>query len=717
MSTNDFTASRRDFLKGSAAATGALVIGFTLPALARLTDASAAATAGASGSFAPNAFLRIAANGEITILSGLSEMGQGAHTGIASLIAEELDADWKSIRFEQAPADAAYVNPALGMQATGGSTSIRGNYLPMRKAGAAAREMLVTAAAAQWGVDAATCRTEAGRVHGAGGRSLGYGELVEAAAKVPVPKDPPLKDPKDFRLLGKTALRLDTPAKVDGSAQFGMDVKLPGLLTAVMAHAPVPGAKVVSFDDTAAKAVAGVRRIVQIPQGVAVLADGYWPARKGRDALVVRWDDGPLGGLSSEAITKSLTDATTKPGSVARNEGDVSAPVAKSVDAVYEAPYLAHACMEPMNCTAWVRADAAEVWAPTQAPGPHQDVVAQLTGLPPEKVRVHTTYLGGGFGRRFAGDYIVAATSIARAAGVPVKLVYTREDDTRAWFFRPASVTRFTAGLDADGNPVSLTARVATPAVMIAAGFATELPNGIDEPAVEGISDCPYAFANLRVEYVRTEPGVPVWFWRSVGHSQNAYFLESFIDELAAAAGKDPVAFRRSLLGKQPRLRGVLDLVAEKSGWGSPLPPGVHRGVAVASSFGSFVAEVAEVSVDAQGKPRVHRVVAAVDCGATVNPEIVRRQVEGGIAYGLSAALLGKITFANGRVQQSNFDDYPMLRITDMPKVDVHIVPSAEAPGGIGEPGLPPAAPAVVNAIFAATGKRLRKLPVVLGAA
>lgn len=713
MSTHEkFVATRRDFLKGSTAAAGALVIGFALPVVTRFADATAA-IGDPPAPFAPNAFLRIAPSGEITIVSGLSEMGQGVHTGIASLVAEELDADWKSIRFEQAPAGAAYVNPALGMQATGGSTSIRGSYLPMRKAGAAARQMLVAAAAARWGVDAGACRTESGRVHVADGRSLGYGELVAAAAKLPVPQDPPLKDAKDFRILGRTAPRLDTAVKVDGSAQFGMDIRLPGMLTAVMAHAPVPGARVVAVDDAAAKAIPGVRRIVQIPQGVAVLADGYWPALKGRDALVVQWEDGSLANLSSEAISQSLHTATTRPGLVARNEGDVVAARAKkTIEATYEAPYLAHACMEPMNCTAWVRADAAEVWAPTQAPGPHQGVVAQLTGLPTAKVQVHTTYLGGGFGRRFAGDYVVAAVSIAKVAGVPVKLVYTREDDTRSWFYRPASVTRFTAGLDEEGNPVSLTARIATPALMIAAGFAKDSPNVIDDAAVEGIADCPYAFPNLRVEYVRAEPGVPVWFWRSVGHSQNAYFLESFVDELAAAAGKDAVDFRRALLGKQPRLRGVLELAAQKAGWGSPLPAGVHRGVAVANSFGSFVAEIAEVSVDAQGKPRVHRVVAAVDCGATVNPEIVRRQVEGGIAYGLSAALFGKISIANGRVQESNFDDYPMLRITDMPRVEVHLVPSAEAPGGIGEPGLPPAAPAVVNAIFAATGQRLRTLPI-----
>jgi isoquinoline 1-oxidoreductase beta subunit len=707
MSTHAFT-TRRDFLKGSAAATGALVVGFTLPTASRY--ATAAAAGGAD--FAPNAFLRIAPDGQITVVCGLSEMGQGVHMGIASLVAEELDADWKSIRLEQAPVDKAYINPAFGMQATGGSTSIRGNYLPMRKAGAAARQMLVTAAAAQWGVDAATCRTESGRVIAADGRALGYGELAAAAARLPVPQDPPLKEPRDFRILGKGHTRIDAPAKVNGSARFGIDVKLPGLLTAVMAHAPVPGAKVVSIDDAAARAVPGVRQVVQIPQGVAVLADGYWPALKGRDALVVKWEDGPLATLSSAAISKSLTEATTKPGMVARNEGDVGVAAASTVEAVYEAPYLAHACMEPMNCTAWVRAGDAEIWAPTQGPGPHQGIVAQLTGLPAEKVQVHTTYLGGGFGRRFAPDFIIASTLISKAAGVPVKLVYTREDDMRGWFYRPAAVVRFTAGLDKDGQPVSFFARVAAPALMVAAGFVKELPKGIDDPAVDGISDCPYAFPNLRVEYVRTEPGIPVWFWRSVGHSQNAFFLEAFIDEVAAAAGKDPVEFRRSLLGKQPRLRGVLELAAQKAGWGSSLPAGVHRGVAIASSFGSFVAQVAEVSVDANGKPRVQRVVAAVDCGATVNPEVIKRQVEGAIAYGLSAALFEKITIRNGRIEQTNFDSYPMLRMTEMPKVEVHIVPSTEPPGGIGEPGLPAASPAVVNALFAATGRRVRTLPV-----
>ncbi|MGB7904402.1 MAG: xanthine dehydrogenase family protein molybdopterin-binding subunit [Steroidobacteraceae bacterium] len=709
MSTSSFS-TRRDFLKGSAAATGALVIGFTLPMTSRFAQAAAAATAGAG--FAPNAFLRIAPSGQVTVICGLSEMGQGVHMGIASLVAEELDADWKSVQLEQAPVDKAYNNPIFGMQATGGSTAIRGHYEPMRKAGAAAREMLVTAAATQWGVDADRCHTQDGRVMGPDGKSAGYGELVAAASKLPVPQNPVLKDPKDFRILGKGLTRIDTPAKVNGSAGFGIDVKVPGLLTAVMVHAPVPGAKIVSVDDAAAKAIPGVKQVVQIPQGVAVLAEGYWTALKGRDALVVKWDDGPLGSLSSESISKLLADATTRPGAVARNEGDVGVAVAKTVEAVYEAPYLAHACMEPMNCTAWVRAGEAEVWAPTQGPGPQQGIVAQLTGLPPEKVQVHTTYLGGGFGRRFASDFIIAATLISKAAGVPVKLVYTREDDMRAWLYRPASVARFTAGLDEAGNPVSFTARIASPALSIAAGFAKELPKGIDEFAIEGIGDMLYAFPNLRVEYAQAEPGIPLWFWRSVGHSQNVYFIEAFIDEVAAAAGKDPVEFRRSLLSKQPRLRGVLDLAAQKAGWGSPLPQGVHRGVAITNCFGSFVAQVAEVSLDANGRPRVHRIVAAVDCGRTVNPDVIHRQVEGAIAYGLSAAMYEKITFRNGRVEQSNFDDYPMLRIDEMPKVEVHIVPSTEAPGGIGEPGLPPATPAVINAVFAATGKPVRTLPV-----
>jgi isoquinoline 1-oxidoreductase beta subunit len=702
--TQTFQQSRRDFLKAGALTGTALVIGFTLPVTGRRAQAA--------GDFAPNAFLRVDADGNVTVICGLSEMGQGVLTAIPMLVAEELDADWTRVAVEQAPADAAYINPIFGFQGTGGSTSVMGHWEPMRKAGAAAREMLVAAAAARWGVAAGECGTEPGAVTGPGGRRAAYGELVADAATLPVPAEPKLKDPRDFRLLGQPLPRLDSPPKVDGSGQFGLDVRLPGMLTAVMARPPAPGAKLVKVDDSKARAVPGVRDVIQIPQGVAVLADGYWPALTGRDELVIEWDKGGFAGVSTDSVSKRLHDALGREAAVARSEGDVSVAAARHVEATYEVPYLAHACMEPMNCTAWVKADEAEVWAGTQGQGPHQGAVAGLTGLPPEKVKIHTTYLGGGFGRRFAGDFVVAATLLSKQAGKPVKLVYTREDDTRAMFFRPASVARFRAGLDEAGQPVSFSAKVACPSVLIAAGFATELPKGVDSPAVEGIEEFFYGVPNVRVEYVREEPGYQVWFWRSVGHSQNCFFLESFVDEMAHAAGQDPYRFRRALLAEQPRQRGVLDLAAEKAGWGDPLPSGVHRGIALTHSFGSYVAEVAEVSVGADGQPTVHRVVAAVDCGHVVNPQIIRRQIESAIVYGLSAAFHGRIDLKDGEVVQGNFDDYPVMRMRDMPKVEVHIVPSAEKPSGIGEPGLPPAAPAVCNAIFAATGKRVRKLPI-----
>jgi len=699
-----FQQSRRDFLKASALTGSALVIGFTLPVTGRRAQAA--------GDFAPNAFLRVDAAGGVTVVCGLSEMGQGVLTAIPMLVAEELDADWSRVAVQQSPADAAYINPVFGFQGTGGSTSVMGHWEPMRKAGAAAREMLVAAAAARWGISAGECGTEPGVVTGPGGRRAAYGELVADAAALPVPAEPKLKDPKDFRLLGQPLPRLDSPSKVDGSGQFGLDVRLPGMLTAVMARPPVPGAKRVKVDESKARAVPGVRDVIQLPQGVAVLADGYWQALTGRDELVIEWDKGEFAGVTTGTVSKRLHDALGRDAAVARNDGDVSVAAARRVEATYEVPYLAHACMEPMNCTAWVKADEAEIWAGTQGQGPHQGAVAGITGLPPEKVKIHTTYLGGGFGRRFAGDFIVAATLLSKQAGKPVKLAYTREDDTRAMYFRPASVVRFNAGLDESGKPVSFSARVACPSVMIAAGFATELPKGVDGAAVEGIEEFFYGVPNVRVEYVREEPGYQVWFWRSVGHSQNCFFLESFVDEMAHATGQCPYRFRRELLADQPRQRGVLDLAAEKAGWGEPLPEGVHRGIALTHSFGSYVAEVAEVSVGADGRPTVHRVVAAVDCGHVVNPQIIRRQIESAIVYGLSAAFHGRIDLKDGEVVQGNFDDYPVMRMRDMPKVEVHIVPSTEKPSGIGEPGLPPAAPAVCNAIFAATGERVRTLPI-----
>jgi isoquinoline 1-oxidoreductase subunit beta len=465
-------------------------------------------------------------------------------------------------------------------------------------------------------------------------------------------------------------------------------------------------------DERKARAIPGVKQVLQIPGGVAVLAEGFWVAKQGRDALQIKWDDGANAALSSEGISNMLAEGAAKGGALARSVGEAAAPAAKKLEAVYEAPYLAHACMEPMNATVWVKPDGVEVWAGTQAQGPSQHILGKLTGVAPSKVKVNTMYLGGGFGRRFAPDFTVDATLLSKASGKPVKLVYTREDDMKAYFYRPASVTRFVGGLDAGGNALSFFASVASPSIAEASGFMKLPADGVDESAVEGIRDCPYDFPNLRVEYARREPGVQVWFWRSVGHSQNLFFLESFIDEMAVAAGRDPYEFRRSLLGRQPRHLGVLDLAAQRAGWGGPLPPGVHRGIAVAQSFGSYVAQVAEVSVGKDGKVKVHRVVAAVDCGMTVNPAIIQRQIESAIVYGLSAALYGRITFKDGRVEQSNFYDYPVLRIDEMPKVQVHIVESSEPPGGMGEPGLPPLAPAVANAIFAATGKRLRKLPI-----
>ena len=702
------TTSRRGFLKSGAGA--ALTIGFALPA----TGWSARLEAATPAVFAPNAWLRLTGDGSVTVMCGSAEMGQGVLTAIPMLLAEELDADWKRVRVQQAPVDQAYNNPMFGMQATGGSTTVRAHWEPLRKAGAAAREMLLTAAAAQWKVPAAECRTEAGQVIHKSGKQLAYGALVPAAMKLAVPAEPTLKDAKDFRILGKRTRRLDTPAKLDGSAKYGIDAQLPGLLVAVMARAPQPGAKPAKVDDSKAKAVKGVQQIITIPHGVAVLAEGYWAAKKGRDALAIDWDLGAAKDLSTAKVSDMLAGGASQADAIALDAGnvkDAAANSASTLDASYEAPYLAHACMEPMNCTAWVRGDTVEIWAGTQSQGPNQGILSQVASVTPAKVKINTMLLGGGFGRRFAPDFTIDATLLSKISGKPVKLIYSREDDMAAGFYRPASVAKFEAALDAKGQPTMLKCGVGSPSIMAASGFMKIPENGVDSFAMEGIADHPYDIANQRIAYGRTEPGPQVWFWRSVGHSQNIFFIESFIDELAAAAKADPFEYRRALLGKQPRYKGVLELAAQKAGWGSPLPKGVFRGIAVAQSFGSYVAEVAEVSIGADGTPRVHRVVAAVDCGMTVNPQTIERQIEGAIVYGLSAALYGRIGFKDGRVEQGNFNDYPVLRMNEMPKVEVHIVQSSEKPGGIGEPGTPPIAPAVANAIFAATGKRLRKLP------
>jgi isoquinoline 1-oxidoreductase subunit beta len=703
--TDDTLATtRRGFLAGSGAT--ALTLSFALPSTSR------AAAAAAASDFVPNAWLRITPDGEITILCGSAEMGQGVLTAIPMMIAEELDADWRRVRVEQAPVDKAYANPAFQMQATGGSTTVRGHWEVVRKAGAAARAMLVAAAAEQWKTTPDKCRTQVGRVHHADGRSLRYGELVALAAKQTAPANPPLKAAKDFKLIGQPLLRLDTPGKTDGSTKFGIDVNLPGMLVAVMLRSPLPGVKPGTVDDAAAKAVKGVKQVISLPSGVAVLATGYWAAKKGRDALKVSWDWGDKAGLSSAKISTQLREAAATAGAVAKTEGDAAAQQpTKRVEAVYEAPYLAHACMEPMNCTAWVKGEEVEIWAGTQSQGPLQGILSQVASVQPGKVKVNTMMLGGGFGRRFAPDFVIDATLLSKISGQPVKLIYTREDDMAAGYFRPAAVTRFNGGVDAAGKPVLFTASVASPSIMAASGFMKIPESGVDAFAVEGIADHPYDIPHQRISYARAEPGPQVWFWRSVGHSQNSFFMEAYIDELAHAAGKDPFEFRRGLLGKSPRHLKVLELAAQKAGWGKPLPAGRHRGIAVVSSFGSVVAEVAEVSVAKDGTPTVHRVVAAVDCGQVVNPEIIHRQIEGSVVFGLTAALYGQITYKDGQVEQGNFHNYPLMRFNEMPKVEVHIVPSTDAPGGIGEPGTPPIAPAVANAIFAATGKRLRSLP------
>jgi isoquinoline 1-oxidoreductase beta subunit len=687
--------------------TGALVIGFALPAAARAARAATATPIGA--------YVRIGSDNRVTVVCGSSEMGQGVLTAIPMLVAEELDADWRLVSVEQAPVDKAYANPMFGMQATGGSTTVRAHWEPMRKAGAAAREMLVAAAAAQWKIDPAQLTTSAGFVIGPSGKHASYGSLAAAAAELPRPENPKLKDRASFKLLGRPTRRLDSPAKINGSARFGIDAQVNGMLVAVMARAPAKGAKPKSVHEAAAKAVKGVQQVITLPSGVAVLASGFWAAKQGRDALAVEWDLGDAAKLDHAGVMDLLDDGARNPDAIARDEGntrDAMAGAAKTIDARYEAPYLAHACMEPMNCTAWVRGDEVEIWAGTQSQGPAQGILGQVAQVTPAKVKINTMMLGGGFGRRFAPDFTIDATLLSKLSGKPVKLVYTREDDMAAQFYRPASVVRFTGAVDDKGMASMLMAGVGSPSIMAASGFMKIPDSGVDQFAVEGLADHPYDIPHQRIAYGRREPGPQIWFWRSVGHSQNGFFSEGFIDELAAAAGKDPFEFRRAMLSKSPRHKAVLELAARRSGWGTPLPAGMGRGIAVVSSFGSYVAEVAEVSVGADGVPKVHRVVAAVDCGMTVNPLTIERQVESAIVYGLSAALYGRITHKDGRVQQGNFNDYPVLRISQMPKVEVHIVPSSEKPGGIGEPGTPPIAPAVVNAIYAATGKRLRSLPI-----
>jgi len=721
-SRDDLRPTRRDFLWAGALAGGGLVLGVLLPRPGRRAEAQEPPGPGgpAPSTFAPNAFVRIGTDDGVTVVVNHSEMGQGVHTALPMLVAEELDADWSKVRAVDAPVDPAYNHTAFGMQMTGGSTSTWSEFERLRKMGAAARHMLVAAAADTWGVEAATCRTENGHVvHAASDRRLSYGKLVEKASRLAPPGDVPLKPPAEWKLIGRPTKRLDTPAKTDGTAVFGLDVSVPGMRVAVVARPPVFGGKLKSFNAAKAKAVAGVRDVVAVASGVAVVADGFWPAKLGRDALEIVWDDGPLASLDSRAQREEYAAlARSDRAAVARREGDVAAALrgaARRLEAVYELPYLAHAPMEPLNCVADVRADGCDVWVGTQFQTlDHATAVAE-SGLEPGQVKVHTTLLGGGFGRRATPgcDVVREAVQVSKAAKAPVKVVWTREDDTRGGFYRPVALHTASAGLDAAGKPVAWRQRIVCQSFMKGTPFeAFMVKDGVDGTAVEGAAELPYEVPNLLVDWVEAQGGVPTLWWRSVGHSHTAFVVESFIDELANAAARDPFEYRRALLGKHPRNLRALEHAAGKAGWGKPPPAGRGRGIAVHESFGSHIAMVVEASVTKDRAVKVHRVVCAIDCGPVVNPDTVAAQMESAVVFGLSAALFGEITFEKGRVKQRNFHDYRMLRIHEMPAVEVHIVPSADKMGGVGEPGVPPVAPALGNAIFAATGKRVRRLPI-----
>jgi isoquinoline 1-oxidoreductase beta subunit len=705
-------ASRRSFLQAAATAGGGLMLGISLP----LANGEAQTTG--AGVFAPNAFVGIEGDGRIVLTMPYVEMGQGTYTAIPMLIAEELEVDLKQVQLEHAPPnEKLYGNPLLGgIQATGNSNAVRASWQPLRQAGATARTMLVSAAAKRWAVDPASCRAQSGEVlHLPTGRRLKYGDLSADAARLPVPQNVALKKPEDFKLIGTPAKRLDTPAKVNGTAVYGIDARPPGVKIATLAQSPVFGGRVKSVDDMKAKAVKGVRQIVRLDDAVAVVADHMGAAKKGLAALVIDWDDGPHAKLNTSAIAAELEKATLGPGAVAQNVGDAGkamAGAATKVEATYQAPFLAHATMEPMNCTVHVRKDGCEVWVGSQVLARAQAAAAKAAGLPLDKVVVHNHLIGGGFCRRLEVDGVTRAVEIAKQVDGPVKVVWTREEDIQHDMYRPYWFDRMSAGLDDKGKPVAWNHRFAGSSV-IARWVPPAFNNGLDPDTTEGAIDLVYALPNMHVEYQRVEPpGIPTAFWRSVGPSHTVFVVESFIDELAAAAKQDPVAYRLALLDKTPRAKAVLALAAEKAGWGRPLPPRAGRGVSLQFVFATYMAQVAEVEVSNDGTVRVRRVVCAVDCGSVVNPDTVQAQVQSAVNFGITAALYGEITLKNGRVEQTNFDTYQMLRINEAPAIEVHIVSNREPPGGMGEPGTSAIAPAVANAIFAATGKRLRKLPI-----
>ena len=703
--------SRRGLLKGGLA--GAFVLAFHLPA--RAVNEPEQAPDHPAGQFAPNAFIRIDHAGRTTLVMPQVEMGQGVYTAIPMILAEELDADWTQVVFEHAPPnDKLYANPIFGIQVTGNSNSVRAFWKPLREAGAAARAMLVQAAAQQWQVDPASCTAANGKVlHPASGRALGYGDLAEAAGSIAVPKNPPLKDPKDFTLIGKPLKRLDTPGKTNGSVVYGIDAMLPGMKFATLAASPVLGGKVGHVDDNAAKKVPGVRQVVVLDDLVAVVGDHMWAAKKGLDALVITWDEGQNAQLSSSDIWEDLRAASKKDGAVAKSTGDIAKGLSQgeTLEAAYELPFLAHATMEPQNCTVHLTPGACEIWTGTQVMTRVQSTAAQAAGLPADKVTVHNHLIGGGFGRRLEPDMVASAVRIAQHVDGPVKVVWTREEDMRHDVYRPGYRDTISASLS-NGKIVAWKYRV-TGSSVLARWLPPAFQHGIDIDAVDSAVDIPYDIPNLHVEYMRAEPrGLRTGFWRGVGPNNNVFAIECFMDELARKAGMDPVAFRRGMLEKNPRLRAALDLVAQKSHWGEPLPPRTARGVSVQPSFASFIATVVEAEVDNHGEVHLRHVTSAVDTGIAVNPDTIVAQLQGGLIFGLTAALFGEVTVEKGRVQQSNFNDYRMLRIDEVPKIEVYVIKSGEHPGGIGETGVTAGPPALRNAIYAATGVALRKLPI-----
>jgi isoquinoline 1-oxidoreductase beta subunit len=703
--------SRRTLLSGGLA--GGFLLAFHLPVYA--VNEPVQPPDVTDGKFAPNAFIRIDNAGKTTLVMPQVEMGQGIYTALAMVLAEELDADFSSVVLEHAPAnEKLYANPVFGIQATGGSTSVRAFWKPLREAGASARAMLVQAAAHQWRVDPASCTTANGEViHTASGRKLSYGALALAANSETPPKDVSLKDPKDFVLIGKPLKRLDTPDKANGKVVYGIDAMLPDMKFATLKACPVFGGKVGKVDDSAATKIPGVQKIVVLDDMVAVVGDHMWAAQKGLEALAIDWDEGPNARISSKDIWQDLRAASEKDGVVAKSTGDIAKGLAagERLDAAYELPFLAHATMEPLNCTVHLKPDSCDIWTGTQIMARVQSEAAKAAGLPIEKVTVNNHLIGGGFGRRLEPDMVVAAVRVAKQVDGPVKVVWTREEDVQQDIYRPVYRDTIAATLS-DGKIVGWKYKVSGSSI-IARWLPPAFENGIDIDAIDSAVDMPYDIPNFLVEYVRAEPpAVPTGFWRGVGPNNNVFAIESFMDELARKAGKDPIDFRRGMLEKNPRLLAALNLVAEKSNWGQPLPARAGRGVSVQPSFGSFIATVVEAEVDDHGEPHLRRVTTAVDTGIAINPDTIVAQLEGGLIFGLTAALYGEITINKGRVQQSNFHDYRMLRIDQVPKIEVHVIKSGEAPGGIGETGVTAGPPALRNAIFAATGVALRRLPI-----